>query len=246
MELSQLFGNTRQAKLGQIRQAKLRNNTMAGAERNLFELSTGYKSSSGLDSPDQNGHNLDLVSILKNESIKPSAPQGQANPEVTKFAEAMEGQPAYSCAMDLREKITTMPPAEAKKFVEELKQVQNLKFAPELVLTTTGNETKVEFIDSHSKDNSRKQVATITDKQVIPEGQMLLIRKSTDAQLLAMAEWTAIKGAMEAYKCLVRGSAFNPKVALAELAIGAVVAAAIAPTAYELFLKDNKEKSKQR
>jgi hypothetical protein len=114
----------------------------------------------------------------------------------------------------------------------------------QLVLTNTNSGTKVEFIDALSKPNSRAQVATITDKEVIIAERTPLFRRSTDAQLAVMGQWVLMKGGFEAYKCLVRGSAFNPKVALAELATVAVIAAAVAPAYNELFEAYRKKQSK--
>jgi hypothetical protein len=103
-----------------------------------------------------------------------------------------------------------MKPAEAKAFVEELREVQNIKYAPELILTNTKDGTKVEFIDPFSKSNPRVPVVTITDKEVITGDNTPLFGKSTDAQLSAMGQWSLVKGGMEGCRFLLSRGAFNP------------------------------------
>lgn len=212
------------------------------AQSNSFELAKSEKPESVQESVKQAPASFDFLSIYGKGPLE--TPGRKVNPEVAEFAAELEGRSAISCAFDLRLKLNTMKPAEAKAFVEELRVVQNIKYAPELVLTNTNNGIGVEFIDTVSKPNSREHVATITDKEVITADHTPLFRRSTDAQLALMGQWTVMKGGFEAYKCLVRGSAFNPKVALAELATVAVIAAAVAPAYNELFEAYRRKQSK--
>ncbi|MDP3509073.1 MAG: hypothetical protein Q8T09_13950 [Candidatus Melainabacteria bacterium] len=215
---------------------------MTAARDNSLDLAKSVRPENVQEAVKQTPATFDFLSIYGKGPLE--TPGRKVNPEVAEFAAELEGRSAISCAFDLRLKLNTMKPAQAKAFVEQLRVAQNIKYAPELILTNTKSGTKVEFIDTLSKSNLREQVATITDKEVITEDNTPLFRRSTDAQLALMGQWVVMKGGFEAYKCLVRGSAFNPKVALAELATVAVIAAAVAPAYNELFEAYRKKQSK--
>ncbi len=240
MEASQLFDETRLANIdGADSRTKLEEQNMPETRSNSLEIAKSDRPENVQEAVKQTQANFDFLSIYGKGSLE--TPSRKVKPEVAEFAAEIEGQSASNSAFDLRRKLKIMNPAEAKAFVEELREVQNIKYAPELILTNTKDGTKVEFIDTYSTANRREQVATITDKEVITGDNTPLFRKSTDAQLSAMGHWAAVKGGMEGCRFLLKRSAFNPKVALAELAVGAVIAAAIAPSYYEWCKRDRKE-----
>ncbi len=212
---------------------------MTAARDRSLDLAKSVGLESDQEAVKQTPATLDFLSIYGKGSLE--AQSRKVRPEVAEFAAELEGQSATNSAFDLSRKLKIMKPAEAKAFVEELREVQNIKFAPELILTNTKDGTKVEFISTYSTVNRREHVATITDKEVITGDSTPLFQKSTDAQLAMIAQWTLMKGAYDATTFLARRSAFNPKAALAELAFGAVIAAAVAPAYYEWCKRDRKE-----
>jgi hypothetical protein len=179
--------------------------------------------------------NLDLLSIVKNESIKPSTLQPAAKSEVAKFVEQTEGRAPFFYAWELKDKLNTMKPVEAKAFVEELQRAQKGNNVPEVLLTTTKQGTNVEILDRMSNSDQKLPVARITDQDVNTDTRKRFFANSREHQLATMGAAAVTYGAMRTYGTLALGARFNPRVALLELAGTLVVSAVTSPKIYEWF-----------
>ncbi len=206
---------------------------MAAAKVSSLEPAISDQSLSGPDAH-QIAPKLDLLSIVKSEAIKPSTVQREANPEVTKFVDQKEGRAPIFYAWELKDKLNTMKPAEAKAFVEELKQVQKGKNVPEVLLSTTAEGIKVDVLDRMSSPNKILPVGKITESEVSTDTRRRFFADSREHQLATMGTAGIMYGVFRA-GTLAAGARFNPKVALLELAGTLVVSAVTSPKIYEWF-----------
>ncbi len=207
---------------------------MAATRNNLFDLTASDRSPNGQDAPNQAVPNLDLLSIVKDESTKPSTTQRAASSEAAKFVDQTEGRAPIFYAWELKDKLNAMKPAEAKAFVEELEQAQKGNNVPEVLLTTDKDGTNVEILDRLSNPDQKLPVARITDLEVNTDTRKRLFANSREHQLSSMGTHAVMYGVFRA-GTLAAGARFNPKVALLELAGTLVLSAVTSPIIYELF-----------
>ncbi len=212
---------------------------MSAAGNNLFELAAS-DSTKKLEPPKGSEHRLDLLSI----SAMPSDSMQKANPEVTKFIHQTDGRHPFFYALELKNKIEKMTPIEAKDFVNELKHAQivsKAKGQSEVVLSTSGNETKVAIRDT--KSNELEQVAKITAEQVLIDGRTVPYKSRNQFQTENMAMTAAFDGL--SYGVLrALGGKMSPRLALIGIGLSVLGSKFISGKMYDWYWKDKMENPK--